>query len=73
MMPDNKVNFPDLPWIIAFIKAPAPGYPDEPQAKDIFLLKTLHIMAKDYEGIFNVGFVRTNPDEHFLAATYSID
>jgi hypothetical protein len=30
-------------------------------------------MAQDYQGILNVGYVRTNPDEHFIAATYAVD
>jgi hypothetical protein len=28
--PDFKMNFPDLPWVLAFVKAPTNGYPDEP-------------------------------------------
>jgi hypothetical protein len=36
-------------------------------------MKTLHLIARDFKGVFNVGFVRVNPDEHLLAATYSID
>jgi len=71
--PDHKVYYPDLPWVVALVKHPSLGYPEEAWAKDNFLLKTLHLMAQDYKGIFNVAFVRVNPDEHLLAATFSID
>lgn len=62
-----------MPWIVAFVKHPILGYPEDPYARDIFALKTLHLIAKDYKGIFNVAFVRVNPDEHLLGATFGID
>lgn len=36
-------------------------------------MKTLHLIARDFKGVFNVGFIRVNPDEHLLAATYQLE
>jgi hypothetical protein len=76
-VPPPEKNFPPgmerLPMILAFVKKPIAGFPDANFAKDNFLLKTLHLLAQDFHGVFNFSYVILPIDDYFIGATYGID
>lgn len=63
--------------IMAFVKlakkSDSSSFADEASARDTLLLKTMHLLAQDYQGEVNFSFVVQDWNTDHLPETYNID
>ena len=69
-------GFKKRPMVLAFVRKPSPIHTPErfeEYARENFLMKTLHLLAQDYEGFVYFSWVNSATDEDFVAATLALD
>ena len=65
-----------IPMVLAFVKKPYPLHYNEifeEYVRDNFLIKTLHLLAQDYNNTVYFSYVNSAVDEDLIAATLGID
>ena len=58
---------------MAFVREPSCDTPIEKHYRDTLLIKTLHVLARDYEGDVRFGFVDIVKDEDNIAFSLGVD
>lgn len=69
-------GFKKRPMILSFVREPYPFYTEnkfEEYLRDNFLMKTLHLLAQDYEHYVYFSYVNMATDEDLIGATLGID
>ena len=69
-------GFKKRPMVVGFMKKPYPIHTPEKfmdYVHDNHLLKTLHLLAQDYDGMIYFSWVNTALDEDLIAATLNLD
>ena len=65
-----------MPMVLAFLKKPYPLHYNEifeEYARDNFLIKTMHLLAQDYNDTVYFSYVNSAVDDDLITATLGID